>query len=202
MRKNFVLFVLMIMFLVTPVVTADIEHSINENILPHESVVLEIPTSQEGDELYINLTIADDIQLTVSIFSGISQTPQNEVYVTGGAGHVEVNITLAGGYHIIVLYNENIASIAIVHGFWVLNYEPEITTTETTTTTTTTTSPVLRPIDYIGIFFTVMFTFVLPALAALLILFFIWRHCRAENYDYLTIFKEDELLGGKEQPKE
>jgi len=201
MKRFTIMAILLVsMMMMLPMANAQIGlTSINENILTQDTYSFEIATSVAGDVLYLNLTINDGLEISVQVYRGISKLPVDEVFIGGGTGTFEENITLVGGLHTVYLYNPSLESVIFVHGVWGINYEPEPTTTVPTdfTNITDTTGPT-KPVDYIGIFMSVMFTWVFPSLIVLVAVFLVWNYFRVENYDYLTIFGEDELLGNRE----
>lgn len=195
--------VLIAMFVILPLVVAqDDINTFSYNIESRVSAEEVVPTSLQGDVLHLNITFPEEASIYVNIYVGESCLPSSLVYgnnsIWGGA--FAVNVTLVGGLHTIYIFNDMDYYI-MVNGFWTLNYTngniTTITGTNTTATGNTTWTgngpPPIMP-DYLGIFLDVMVRWVAPALIALIVIMFIYRKCRTEGLDYLTIFEDREML--------
>ena len=206
MKKGFLVIALVCMFAMIPMIDAQTGlNSLNISIMTQDTYEIEISDCEADDVLYMNLTINEEMQLSVQVFRGYSRLPVDEVYNGGGTGHFEENITLLGGLHMVYLYNPSLESVIFVHGGWAINYEPPITTTTTTDTTTAftettgTTTGQTRPVNYLSLFLNVMIGWVIPALVFVVAIYCVFVYFRGENYEYLTIFSEDELIGRKRE---
>jgi len=199
-KKGIIILAMLAMFISLPLVDSQTGlNSINTSINLTETYEIYVSSSLEGDTLYMNLTISDENVVNVNVYRGVSHLPIDEIYNGGGTGTFEANITLVGGAFTIYLYNPvDNGAVIFIHGGWAVNYEPPETITDETTTTETWTGTT-KPVDILEIFWNIFFSWVIPALATLLVLYIIWRRCfRVEHHDYLATFESKELLYGGE----
>ncbi len=208
--KRLLVMTFILMFTMVPVVMAQGEaHDFNyTDMTPHESVIEIIPDVQIGDMLYLNITVQAGMKAYVNIYSSETPLPAYEVYGNNNVYDnlfVNITTTVAGIYNV-YLFNDNDEFIYI-NGWWALNLNISATMTETETGTDTTSTtdtwtggitPPIHPTDYFGIFIDVFVRWVAPAIIVVFVIFFLYRFCRAESLDYLTIFEEKELLPEQE----
>ena len=206
--KRIIALMMVVMFLFIPVVMAQ-EGEVNnfeETINPTSVNEVDMGYFMAPVNLTVTIFIPEDVTLNIDVYR-----QDNQVF---GEYNVVGNFTTnrlidVEGMHELRLYNTEIDSVVTVTGWWAINWNGTITNTTGTTTTgtntTTTGTTTGRPIDipdYLGIFLEVMVRYIIPVIVGVAIIALIFRKCRTEDFDYLVMFEDREILERQAEQEE
>lgn len=192
--KKVITMMMVVAFLFIPVVMAQEENNINEIILPTTTNDIDLGYIEELDNLTITVFVPDGVELYINVLRGGSQVLSVN---SGVVGNFSVTKLIEkSGTHTLKIYNLRAFQVTIL-GWWAINWNGTITNTTTGTTTTGTDTTTGRPTDlpdYLGIFLEVMVRYVIPVIVVVVIVALIFRYCRGENFDYLVMFDDREMV--------
>lgn len=197
--KRVIAMMMIVIFLSVPIVMAQEENNFDEAIFSMETNTVNMGYFEAPVNLTITIFVPEDVELTIDVYRQHIQVFGVHDGVVGN--FTKIHLIDVSGMHELRIYNPEMSPVDVT-GWWAINWNGTITNTTTTGTETTTTGnitwtgngpPPVMP-DYWGIFLDVMFRWVAPALVGLIIVALIYRKCRVEGFDYLTIFEDREML--------